>query len=252
MASRTRYRRKMPRLTASKKTLSVSDRVLRAAAKLLRTGGVDAVSTRAVAAEAGLQAPAIYRQFGDKEGLLDAVALFVVQEYLADKRRIRETSTDALDELRKLWDLHIQFGLTNPHTYVLTYGHVKPGKTTPADKETLAILQEAIARVAAEGRLRMSVERAAGLMHSAEVGTVLTLLREPEDDRDPQLSRLSRESVFASILNEKKKMVPAKASELSSRAVALQEALRGTRAAPLSGTERAMLTEWLGKLADRQ
>ena len=33
---------------------------------------MDAVSTRAVAAAAGVQPPTIYRQFGDKEGLLDA------------------------------------------------------------------------------------------------------------------------------------------------------------------------------------
>ena len=46
--------------------------MLEAAAELLRTGGVDAVSTRAVAAAAGVQPPTIYRQFGDKEGLLDA------------------------------------------------------------------------------------------------------------------------------------------------------------------------------------
>ncbi|WP_338419811.1 TetR family transcriptional regulator [Streptomyces klenkii] len=32
------------------------------------------MTTRAVAAAAGVQAPAIYRLFGDKDGLLEAVA----------------------------------------------------------------------------------------------------------------------------------------------------------------------------------
>jgi AcrR family transcriptional regulator len=37
--------------------------------------GRRAVTTRAVAAGAGVQAPTIYRLFGDKDGLLDALAV---------------------------------------------------------------------------------------------------------------------------------------------------------------------------------
>ncbi len=55
--------------------------MVRAAADLLKSGGIDAVSTRAVAAAAGVQPPAIYRQFGDKDGLLDATARFVLGGY---------------------------------------------------------------------------------------------------------------------------------------------------------------------------
>ncbi|HEY0937917.1 MAG TPA: helix-turn-helix domain-containing protein, partial [Trebonia sp.] len=43
------------------------------AAELLASQGPDAVTTRSVALAAGVQAPAIYRLFGDKGGLLDAV-----------------------------------------------------------------------------------------------------------------------------------------------------------------------------------
>ena len=44
------------------------------AAQLLREQGPTGVTTRAVAQAAGVQAPTIYRLFGDKDGLLDAVA----------------------------------------------------------------------------------------------------------------------------------------------------------------------------------
>ena len=50
------------------------ERILAATAKLLAEGGREAASTRAVGAAAGVQAPTIYRLFGDKQGLLDAVA----------------------------------------------------------------------------------------------------------------------------------------------------------------------------------
>jgi AcrR family transcriptional regulator len=49
-------------------------RVIEAATGLLEREGRDAVTTRAVAVAAGMQPPVIYRLFGDKEGLLEAVA----------------------------------------------------------------------------------------------------------------------------------------------------------------------------------
>jgi len=53
------------------------------AAKLLATQGLDAVTTRSVALAAGVQAPTIYRIFGDKNGLLDAVVQHGWATYLA-------------------------------------------------------------------------------------------------------------------------------------------------------------------------
>ena len=55
------------------------------AAHLLATHGPDAVTTRAVALAAGVQAPTIYRLFGDKNGLLGAVAEHGFASYLARK-----------------------------------------------------------------------------------------------------------------------------------------------------------------------
>jgi len=44
-------------------------RIVRAATELLATGGRNAVTTRAVSAAAGVQAPTIYRHFGDMQSL---------------------------------------------------------------------------------------------------------------------------------------------------------------------------------------
>ncbi|NED93539.1 helix-turn-helix transcriptional regulator, partial [Streptomyces sp. SID11233] len=43
------------------------ERIVAAATELLEESGREAVTTRAVAARAGVQAPAIYRLFGDKD-----------------------------------------------------------------------------------------------------------------------------------------------------------------------------------------
>ena len=62
--------------------LETRQRIVEAAARLLEEGGREAVSTRAVSAAAGVQAPTIYRIFGDKRGLLDAVASHGLAAYL--------------------------------------------------------------------------------------------------------------------------------------------------------------------------
>lgn len=233
----------------AKETRPTSAKILQAAADLLRTGGVEAVSTRAVAAAAGVQPPALYRQFGDKEGLLDAVTEFVLQNYLHAKRRLLATSEDPVEDLRKLWDLHVDFGLTRPHTYGLTYGTPRPGKTAAAAKETIALLRQAIERIADQGRLSMGVERATRLVHAAGVGIVLTMLQLPPAKRDQQLSRIARDNTLSAILNHEKNP-PVKRSSLPARAVALAEAVRAADQIAMSPAERALLTEWLTRLAN--
>ena len=63
--------------------------VLNAAAELVASGGTGALTTRAVAMKASIQPPTLYRIFGDKRGLLAALA----QDRLA--RFVKEKEADA-------------------------------------------------------------------------------------------------------------------------------------------------------------
>src|ERR1700678_2661178 len=83
------------------------------AAELLATAGPDAVTTRSVALAAGVQAPTIYRIFGDKSGLLDAVIEHGFAAYLARKPPVG-TDADPVASLRAGWELHVGFGLAHP------------------------------------------------------------------------------------------------------------------------------------------
>jgi AcrR family transcriptional regulator len=226
-----------------------AERMIRAAADLLRAGGIDAVSTRGVAAAAGVQPPTIYRQFGDKDGLLDAVADFLLQPYIAKKRSLIEASKDPIHDLHALWDLHVEFGLNEPHCYVLTYGQGRPGRIPPAGKETIALLGDVIARIGAEGRLAMSVERATAYFRSTGTGFILTQLSLPPDARDPQLSAIIYTDTVSAITNNADGTT-AVAPDLPGRAVSLREALRDRKGLPLTGAERTLLAEWLNRLAD--
>jgi AcrR family transcriptional regulator len=218
-------------------------RILAAAAGLLATGGRDALTTRAVAAAAGVQAPSIYRLFGDKSGLVDALAAHGFTRYLAEKE-VRAPGPDPVADLRAGWDLHVGFGLANPVLYSLMYGDPSLGTRSPAIIAAEQILIDRIRRVAAVGRLRVSEQRAANLIQASSRGTVLTLLAMPADHRDQGLSEAEREAVMAAITTDS----PVVSSPgPAAAAIALRAVLADATA--LTAGERRLLEEWLDRLA---
>jgi AcrR family transcriptional regulator len=213
-----------------------------------RFSGVEAVSTRAVAAAAGVQPPVIYRQFGDNDGLLDAVTHYLLRKYTKAKLEIIAAADDLVDQLRQTWDLHVEFGLTHPNAYVLAY--VTPrqqGRSGAAAKETVAIMREVIAHIGEQGK---SVERAMNRLYASGLGITLTLMQLPPSEQDRQLSDIARENALSAILSQDKR-TRVKSSRLPARAVALAEALRATEDTTMTPGEHALLIEWLDRLADR-
>lgn len=219
-------------------------RIVVAAARLLTEGGQDAVSTRAVSAAAGVQAPTIYRLFGDKQGLLDAVATHGFTAYLADKAGIAPTD-DPVEDLRAGWDLHVGLGLADPALYTLMYVRPRAGAPSPAADAAFAVLAGHIRRVAGAGRLRVPEDRAAALVHAAGCGTTLTLMSTPEQDRDPALSHTARDAVLAAIATD----APAAAAPGVVGATAALRALL-PQAETLTAAERGLMTEWLDRIAE--
>ena len=232
-------------------TLDARARIVRAAAELLARGGREAVSTRAVSAAAGVQAPAIYRQFGDMRGLLDAVARETYAAYVRQKTA-RARAGDPVEDLRRGWDLHVAFGLANPAAYALIYGDPATAPDGPAAHDAAAILHEQVARVAQAGRLRVSVPHAARLIAAAGRGATLSLIDAPPAARDPRLSDALREAVLAAItVPPPSDGAPARApgpARVAARAVALGTVLTEAPDA-LSLAERQLLGEWLDRLA---
>ncbi|MFI0239130.1 TetR/AcrR family transcriptional regulator [Streptomyces sp. NPDC016845] len=219
-------------------------RILAATAKLLSEGGEEAVSTRAVGAAAGVQAPTIYRLFGDKQGLLDAAAADGFAAYLNDKTELAFTD-DPVADLRAGWDLHLGFGLANPALYLLMFGRRRPGTVPPpAAVAGYEVLATHIRRIAGTGRLRVPEERAAQLVHAAGSGVTLALLALPAELRDTEVSVLAREAVIAAITTD---APAAEAPGPAGAAVALRAALPETTA--LTEAERTLLREWLDRIA---
>ncbi|MFE1796522.1 TetR/AcrR family transcriptional regulator [Streptomyces sp. NPDC059517] len=217
-------------------------RVIEAAADLLAREGRDAVTTRAVAVAAGLQPPAIYRLFGDKDGLLEAVAEHGFATFLAAKH-VDPDPRDLIEDLRAGWDLAVEFGLAHPALYTLMYSEpTRPA--SPAFKAGMEILMGRIRRLAAGGHLRVGEELAVSLIHATARGAVLTWLSLPEERRDPALLSVLRESMVTAVTNEEPAVQDAGPAGAA-------RALRATlpEQSALSGAEQHLLTEWLDRLA---
>ncbi|MFJ8919375.1 transcriptional regulator, TetR family [Streptomyces sp. LamerLS-316] len=217
-------------------------RVVDAAIDLLTRGGRDAVTTRAVADAAGLQPPAIYRLFGDKEGLLDAVAEHGFTAFLATKH-IDPDPQDPIEDLRAGWDVAVEFGVANPALFTLMYA--EPARSdSPAFRTGMEILMGRVGRLAAGGWLRLDEELAAQTIHATARGAVLTWLSLPEDRRDPALFTTLRESMVTAVTQQEpavRDAGPAGAAR-ALRAVLPEETM-------LSSGERHLLREWLNRLA---
>ncbi|WP_017559491.1 TetR/AcrR family transcriptional regulator [Nocardiopsis baichengensis] len=238
------------------------DRIIDAAARLLEEQGPAAVTTRSVSAAAGVQPPAIYRRFGDMNGLLDAVAAEGFARYLAQKEA-RPPTGDPVEDLRAGWDLHQEFALAHPEHYLLMYRSDHAQAAGEAVARADAILRGLVRRIAEAGRLCTGVDRAQQMVQSAGRGVALTLIEQPPGERDPELAPRMREAVLASITTDAPDAVggaapgPADAEderndradrEPARRATALR-ALLDDSPAPLSPGERTLLEELLDRIA---
>jgi AcrR family transcriptional regulator len=235
-----RYRWNMLDIRAGVSRRETRANLVKVAAQLLHDQGATAVTTRAVAQAAGVQAPTIYRLFGDKDGLLDAVAEHVFAAYVADKALIAD-SGDPLADLRAGWDMHVGFGLANAALFGLL---MDPGRGTrsPAAAGGLEVLRARVHRVAATGRLRIPERRAVELIHAAGTGAVLTLLSMPQEDRDPGLADAMYDAVMRSILTD----MPTLAED-STAAAAVAFRTVVPKLPVLTDAERALLSEWLDR-----
>lgn len=224
------------------------ERILTAAVGLLAEGGREAVTTRAIMAAADVQAPTIYRQFGDLHGLLVEAASVGFASYLIDKAA-RQHGADPVDDLRRGWDAHVAFGLAEPAVYALLYGDPRQGQRPAAVQQARAMLRAILQRIAETGRLRVGVDLAVEMVDAAGSGVVLHLLATAPAERDRALSASVREAVLSAVTvapDGAQPPAPGRA-RTGARAVALKAVLPDADG-PLTAGELHLMREWLDRL----
>jgi AcrR family transcriptional regulator len=113
-----------------------SERIARAARRLLDKEGVEAVTMRRVAAAVEITAMAVYRHYADRKALLNALAdegFRELAERLAAEHRagsVRASSdiassdmasSDIEQRLTRVLDVNLSFGLENPRLFELMF-----------------------------------------------------------------------------------------------------------------------------------
>ncbi|NYD22953.1 TetR family transcriptional regulator [Kineococcus aurantiacus] len=218
--------------------------ILDAAERLLAASEDHDVATRAVCEAAGVTQPVLYRQFGDKKGLLDALADRGFERYAHRKAGLPVTD-DPVADLLSGWDDHTRFAAANPALYQLMFVP-RPRSRSVARQRVLDLLAATLTRVAAAGRLTVEVDHAAQVVLSANVGAALNRIAQPEVFGE-DLSHRVRDAVFGSLLRD----APRREGRpgLPSAARRLRAQLDLTDPGTLEPEETALLRRWLERLS---
>jgi AcrR family transcriptional regulator len=151
MVTRGAPRRRTP-------AVDVEKAILGAAHRLLEGAGVDALTVRRVATEAGVAPMGLYHRFGGKDGLLEA--LFVDgNDALATYLR-NVPIGDAVSELRAGCQQYRSFALDHPALYSLMFDNSVPGFEPSAGARTaclrsFGVLIDSVQRCQVAGKIRV-------------------------------------------------------------------------------------------------
>lgn len=142
--------------------------LLREASAMLRSSGLESLSLRRLAAQAGVTATALYHHFHDKNDLLCALAAggFAELEARTDAAT-RDAKLSDRERMRRFVRAYVGFAAENPEIYDLMFGRViwKAGTATEELREV------------AHGTFRRYLERALHGAPAALAGDELRALR---------------------------------------------------------------------------
>ncbi|MFI0901390.1 TetR family transcriptional regulator [Streptomyces sp. NPDC020983] len=159
-------------------------RILDACARLLDEGGYERLSTRAVAARAGVPIGSVYRFFADKRAMADALAHRNLDEFLARtaaRLAAPGTASGWRSAVGVLVDEYTAMKRTAPGFALLDFG--VPGETNHDLAERLpALLAGRITADPADPRLRRALTVA---VEAADAALRLAFRADP--DGDPQI-----------------------------------------------------------------
>ena len=226
-------------------------RLLRAAAELLANSGGSAVSTRQITQQAGVTAPTLYHHFGDKEGLFDAVVAAGFDEYVAGERDFAP-SGQPLEDIRRMWDNHVQFGLKQPELYLVMFGNIRPESRPAIVADAEALMEEMFNKAAVSGQLNVPPKEAARSILAANVGMTLMLIAEKVPERNLELSAMTRDAMIFAVSAEQARDDGPDDSGKSSvvvAAIALNAALQASHSDQLSSSELKLFLEWLHRIS---
>jgi AcrR family transcriptional regulator len=255
---------------------SPRERILQAAMELVAASDGNAVSTRQITERAGVTAPTLYHHFGDKDGLMEAVVARGFEEFIRSEGSIEHTDAP-IEDVKRLWDVHVQFGVTHAQLYLLMFGNAGPSRRPGVVVEAERLLEAELTRLAVAGHLAVRPVEAARAVLASNIGVTLMLIADADGDsaaRDAAagdtspaaaeplsasaLSVQTRDAVLRSVLTDPALVDTPRAGAPAGQdgqpsyvaaAIALNATLQSSHPDQLSGTEMKLFLEWLHRLS---
>ena len=178
----------------------VEGRILQAADALWKKGGEKSLTMRAVARVAKTNTPALYRRFKDREDLIRALLLRIVE-------RLR-SHLERGNTLEEMAEAYVEFAMRMPHEYELFYTHgrvlsPKKGAKPKAIRESrpnFALVEQLLAQQLG-GRPEDHTQRALALWALMHGTTTLLLSQSIPEGHEEEL-RVACRSAVRSLLGD--------------------------------------------------
>lgn len=160
------------------------DEILDVAQHLFETQGLEAVSLRRIATQAGISPATPYRYFPNKDQVLVGLQIRIYNELREQLSAAAKAETNATDKLRAIARAYVNFALNQPEAYALLFRvPVKPEAQPDlvvAKAAALDVCRQAIALAETEDglKLRSDALTAAHLFWAAAHGAVSLQLAE--------------------------------------------------------------------------
>ena len=161
-------------------------------------------------------------------------------------------SGQPLEDIRRMWDNHVQFGLNQPELYLVMFGNIRPESRPAIVADAEALMEEMLNKAAAAGQLNVQPREAARSILAANVGVTLMLIAEPATDRNLELSTMTRDAMIFAVSTDQAKAASPDDSGKSSvvvAAIALNAALQASHSDQLSSSELKLFLEWLHRIS---
>jgi AcrR family transcriptional regulator len=227
--------------------------------ELVASSGGAPVSTRQITELARVTAPTLYHHFGDKDGLMEAVVVRGFEEFVQSEGSVQRSDVP-VEDVKRLWDVHVQFGVTHAQLYMLMFGTSGPSRRPVVVAEAERLLESELNRLALAGQLAVPPLEAARAVLAANVGVTLMLIADGSETPEASnpLSAQTRDAVLRSVLTDPSILdAPTAGAAAASggqpsyvaAAIALNATLQSSHPDQLSGTEMKLFLEWLHRLS---
>ncbi len=203
---RTDKHRRARRAVSRRPEASLRDQIRDTARELFAREGYESVSMRRIGAEVGCSPMAIYRHFPNKEELLLSICEETFNNLLVLLDRTRAKSGTPLEKLRASLRAVVDFHLSHPNHYKVTFMTVMPpgpvaDRKVGIGRRVTERLREGIRESAEAKGITVDVEMTAQIVRTAIHGLASSLIttgrcypwKEPERLKDEMIATVTRQ-----------------------------------------------------------